>query len=294
MASSQPSSLAVGVPDGAIWFSAYGTGALGRLDRALGHVTYFPLGTGAHPGALAIAPDRSIIAADRALNVLHRLDPETGAATRIAMPADLPFLDLAAVKIDRSGVIWFAGASGWLGNHDPATGETDVSSHDDLQGLALGAAAPDGGIWFAAIRSGRMIRLGAGRARFDSAALPSGVRGARAIAAGPGGEIWLSFMKTPAIARYSGRGNWRTVSLPWPESRPQALLVRADGTVVVADAGRRRLVRYQPDIDRFDDIGDLGPGGSIKSIIDLGDAIAVADTGADRIRVFQDRVTRGN
>ena len=44
----------------------------------------------------------------------------------------------------------------------------------------------------------------------------------------------------------------------------------------------------------FDEVGDLGPGGTIRAMIDLGDAIAVADMGGDRIRIFPDDPPREN
>lgn len=286
MAASQPTSLALSSIDGGLWFAASGLSALGKLDRATGAVTYYPLGTGARPYSIAEAPDKTLYAVDRALNVLHRLNPENGEATRIAMPPDAPFLDLAALRVDIDGKVWFSGASGWLGSHDPRTGVTDVSSHDDLQGLAGSTRAPNGTIWFVAGKSARMIRIDPQRSRFDSTALPADLAGVRGLAAGPQGEVWLSAMKNPMISRYSGRGTWITARLPWPDSRPQALVVRQDGSVICADVGRRKLIRYRPALERFDEVGDLGAGGNIRAMIDLGDAIAVADMAADSIRIF--------
>lgn len=293
MAASQPTSL-LGARDGGLWFAASGLGAIGRLDRTSGAVTYYPLGTGARPYTIAEAPDRSIYAVDRALNVLHRLNPDTGEATRIAMPGDLPFLDLATIQIDQDSKVWFAGASGWLGSHDPASGQTDVSSHEDLPGLAWSARAQNGAIWFVAGKSGRMIRIEPQRTRYDSTALPMGVHGVHGLATGPKGEVWIAAARTPTLARYSGRGNWLAVRLPWPDARPQALVVRADGTVFAADAGRRKLIRYRPALERFDEVGDLGAGGTIRAMIDLGDAVAIADMGADSIRIFPDDPARQN
>lgn len=294
MAASQPASLAVSSVDGGLWFAASGLSALGKLDRTTGAVTYYPLGTGARPFSIAEAPDKTLYAADRALNVLHRLNPENGEATRIAMPPDVPFLDLAALRIDNDGRIWFSGASGWLGSHDPRTGVTDVSSHDDLQGLAGAARAPNGAIWFIAGKSARMIRIDPQRSRFDSTALPADILGVRGIAAGPQGEVWVASTKHPALSRYSGRGSWITARLPWPDSRPQAIVVRPDGSVITADAGRRKLIRFRPALDRFDEVGDLGTGGNIRAMIDLGDAIAIADMAADRIRIFPDDIPKAN
>jgi virginiamycin B lyase len=280
--------------EGVIWFAASALGALGRIDPATSDVTYFPLGTGARPHGLVEAEDRSILAVDRALNVLHRLTPATGDVTRIAMPPELPFLDLASIKLDRDGKVWFSGAAGWLGSHDLASGKTEISSHEDLQGLTLAATSPNGSIWFVAGRAGRMIRFDPNRPRFDSTVLPPDLGGVRGLAVGPLGEVWLSAAKSPRLFRFGGRGAWLIAKMPSAESRPQALVARADGTVVVADVGRRKLVRYTPSTDHFDDIGDLGSGGNIKAMLDLGDAIAIADMGADRIRIFQDLSVKQN
>jgi streptogramin lyase len=141
-------------------------------------------------------------------------------------------------------------------------------------------------IWFVAGKSGRMIEIDPQRARFNSTALPAGLSGVRGAAAGVKNDVWLSFMKSRAIARFTRRNTWQIASLPWPDSRPQALVVREDGSVVIADAGRRKLVRYQPATNRFDEVGDLGPGGNIKAIVDLGDSIALADMGSDRLLIF--------
>lgn len=294
MAASQPTSLLLSSFDGGIWFAASNLSAIGRLDRATGAVTYFPLGTGTRPYAIAEAPDRSIYAVDRALNVLHRLTPENGVATRIAMPPDLPFLDLAALRIDLHGKLWFSGASGWLGSHDPATGRTDISSHEDLQGLVWSAGNAGGTIWFVAGKTNRMIRIEPQRSRFASAVLPAEIIGVRGAATGANGAVWISGIKSATLSRYSGRGSWRTVRLPWPDARPQALLVRADGSVIAADTARRKLIRYRPDLERFDEVGDLGSGGNIRAMIDLGDAVAVADMGGDSIRIFPDDPPKEN
>lgn len=283
-ATSQPADLALG-SDGSVWFAASGLGALGRLNRATGEVTYVPLGNGARPSALAEAPDRTILAADRALNVIHRYNPETGETGRIAMPAEIPFLDLSGLRVDTNGRVWFVGASGWLGSLDPQSGAPDLSSHDDLAGLAAGALAPNGGIWFIAGKSGRMIHIDPQRARFNSAALPLGEAGARGIAVSPRGDVWVTFMKSQSIARLTGRGTWSITRIPAPDSRPQAIIARADGGVVFADGGRRKLVHFRPEANRFEDVAELGAGGAIKAMVDCGDALVIADLGADRLLI---------
>lgn len=286
MAASQPSALALDPRDGSVWFAAPNLGAIGRIDPETRKVSYLHLGKRAKPGALAFAPDNTLFVTDRALNVLHRIDGASGDVTRITMPAELPILDLAGLRVDGEGRIWFAGANGWLGRFEPGTGAVEVSSHDDLQGLSINTMGENGALWFVAWRAGRMIRIDPARGRFDSTALPEHFRGARGISSGVQGEIWISASKTNAIARFTGRGTWKIIPLPWPESQPQAILARRDGSVLVADGARRRLLRYEPKLDRFEEVGEFGPGGIIKALIETRNGVAMADSGGDEIRLF--------
>lgn len=282
---SQPTGL-IALRDGGMAFAAYQLGAIGRVDRDRKRVSYTPLGKAARPVSLIEAPDGTLYATDKALNVIHRIAPDAGEVSRITMPPDLPKLDLVGLRMASDGKLWFAGAAGWLGSHDPATGQTDVSSHDDLQGLGLGTMTETGAIIFVAGKAGRMIRIEPARTRFDSSGLPDGFRGARGISSSPEGDIWISSFRRNLIARQTGRGQWQIVTMPWPECQPQAILARADGTVLVADGGRRVLYRYTPRLDRFDEVGKLGDGGQIKAMIEIEGGIAIADMGADRIRIF--------
>lgn len=289
MANSQPSALALDARDGSLWFAAPPLGALGRIDAETQKVTYLYLGKRAKPFGLAFSPDGALYATDKTLNVLHRIDGTTGELTRIAMPSDLPTMDLSGLRSDGLGRIWFAGSAGWLGRFDPQNGAVEVSSHDDLQGMGLNAPGEGGSIWFSAWKAGRMIRLDPQRGRFDSTALPESFRGARGLATGPKGELWVSSAKTNAIARSAGRGAWHIIALPWPESQPQALLARPDGTLIIADGGRRMLLRYRPDKNVFEEIAPLGEGGIIRAMIETRSGIAFADSGGDDIRLVPDR-----
>lgn len=288
MSGSQPNALALDGRDGAIWFSAPSLGSLGRIDPDGKTITYTYLGKRTKPWGLAFGPDNSLFATDKVLNVLHRIDGISGELTRIAMPPELQLLDLSGLRVDAHGRIWFAGAAGWLGHFNPKNGQVDVSSHDDLPGLSYATAGDDGAIWFLSGRAARMIRIDPVRKRFDSTTLPEGFRGARGLSAGRNGEVWVSSGKTNAIARFAGRGTWKVANLPWPESRPHAILMRRDGSLIIADGGRRMLVRYLPDLDLFEDIAPLGSGGAIKSIIETRTGIAYADVGGDDVRLFND------
>lgn len=294
MGASVPQSLLYAAGDRSLWFAAPKLGAVGRIDLATGKPVYFHLGKGARPVALAEGPDRLIYVADRALNVIHRIKPDESEIIRIPLPAEAPHIDLAALSFDNDGRLWFSGAAGWLGSHDLAGGQSEVSSHDDLVGLAAVARAPNGAIFFVAGKSGRMLRLEPGKPRYDSSLLPDSFRRIRSISAGNNGELWISSYNENAIAVHGGRGKWQKIALPWPDSQPHALLARRDGSLLIADAGRRKLVRYLPKTGQFDELADLGDGGALKSLVETDMGVALADAGADHILLFREEMVPGN
>lgn len=289
MTNSQPSGLALDARDGAIWFTAPPLGALGRIDAETQKITYLYLGKRAKPYVLAFAPDGALYITDKTLNVLHRIDGTTGELTRIAMPSEYPLMDLSGIRADSLGRIWFVGGAGWIGKYDPQSGAVEVSPHENLQGLGLNAPGEGGAIWFSAWKAGRMIRIDPQHGHIDSATLPESFRGARGLTTGAQGEFWVASAKTNAIARFAGRGVWQIITLPWPESQPQALLARNDGSLIIADGGRRMLLRYRPNTNTFEDIAPLGEGGLIRAMIETRNGFAYADSGGDDIRLVPEK-----
>lgn len=286
-ASSQPIGMIASRQENKLWVAASGIGSLAQIDVKTQEVRYFPLGTGARPVALVEMRDGSVLVLDRALNIIHHLNSETSEVTRIALPSGTPFLDLAGAGVDLENRLWFVGATGWLGSYDPSSGHIEVSSHDDLAGLSFGATDAAGAIWFVASKAGRMIHIDPRKSRFDSMSLPKDLRGVRGLSTGAKGEVWLTFAKSKVLARYSGRGTWLVVPMPWPDAAPQAVLAREDGTVLFADAGRRKLVRYHPLLNKFDDLAEIETGGAIKSLVQIGSSVALIDFGADSARVYK-------
>src|SRR5215204_3483186 len=66
-------------PDGVVWYSAQGQGALGRLDPATGEVKQIPLGEGSAPHGVIVGPDGAAWVTDGGLDAIVRVDPQTKA-----------------------------------------------------------------------------------------------------------------------------------------------------------------------------------------------------------------------
>ncbi len=112
--------------DGTVWYTAQGSGELGRLDPATGRTRHFPLGTGSAPHGVIVGPDAAPWITDGGLNAIVRVDPETGAVRRFPLPAGRGPTNLNTATFDPRGILWFTGQSGIYGRLDPTTGQMRV------------------------------------------------------------------------------------------------------------------------------------------------------------------------
>ena len=65
-------------PDGSIWYSAQGAGALGIINPATGEVRQVSLGESSAPHGVIQGPDGAAWLTDGALNAIVRVDPALG------------------------------------------------------------------------------------------------------------------------------------------------------------------------------------------------------------------------
>src|SRR6476659_913935 len=73
---SQPHDVAP-APDGTIWYTAQGSGQLGRLDPSTGKTHNIALGQGSAPHGVIVGPDGAPWVTDGGLNAIVRVDPVT-------------------------------------------------------------------------------------------------------------------------------------------------------------------------------------------------------------------------
>ncbi|WP_367226862.1 hypothetical protein [Mesorhizobium sp.] len=62
-------------PDGSVWYTAQGQGALGRLSPETGEVEHVTLGDGSAPHGVIVGPDGAAWVTDSGLNAIVRVDP---------------------------------------------------------------------------------------------------------------------------------------------------------------------------------------------------------------------------
>ena len=84
-AGSRPHDVAVAA-DGMVWYTAQGSGELGRLDPATGDVEEIPLGDGSRPHGVIVGPDGAPWITDGGLNAIVRVDPASLEVRRLSAP----------------------------------------------------------------------------------------------------------------------------------------------------------------------------------------------------------------
>jgi virginiamycin B lyase len=215
-------------PDGALWFTEVGRGAIGRITLQ-GRLSEFPLAhADADPDNLVIGPDGNLWFTETAANAIGRITLG-GAITEFPLP-QIWHPNSIAAGTDAS--LWFTTSvprhvvrmspSGRvLGEYPlPATGG----------GLPVLARGPDGNVWFAVPGTRTIGRLhGDGTASlFQSPLVVDGP-----LIAGPDGHLWLSGALGTRVVRISLTGEFAT----FPAGGPLIGAGALPGTLASLTAG---------------------------------------------------------
>ena len=92
--------------DGGVWYTAQGSGELGRLDPATGETHHIALGQESAPHGVIVGPDGAPWITDGGLNAIVRVDPVTEEVQRFPLPEDSGYANLNTATFDQDGVLW--------------------------------------------------------------------------------------------------------------------------------------------------------------------------------------------
>src|SRR5687767_6045657 len=150
-------------PDGTIWYTAQGSGELGRLDPKTGKTRHIALGDGSAPHGVIVGPDGAPWITDGGLNAIVRVDPQTQRMRRFPLPASSGYANLNTAVFDRRGVLWFTGQSGVYGRLDPKLGKVRVFRAPRGEGPYGITVTPSGIVYFASLAGSYLGRVDAVR-----------------------------------------------------------------------------------------------------------------------------------
>jgi virginiamycin B lyase len=240
-------------PDGTVWFTAQGSGELGRLDPATSNVERIPLGSGSRPHGVIVGPDGAPWITDGGLNAIVRVDPVTKRVDRFDLPSNRRNANLNTAAFDGQGQLWFTGQSGVYGRLDVNTRRIEVFDAPKGNGPYGIAATPAGAIWYVSLAGSYLAQIDTTNGSAKVVELPTASQGARRVWSDSRGRLWIAEWNAGQVAMHDP-SNGSTREWPIPGDRPQAYAVYVDetDTVWLTEWSSNSLVRFDPDDERFE------------------------------------------
>ena len=189
-------------PDGTVWYTAQGQGAVGILDPKTGRTTQISLGPDAAPHGVIIGPDRAAWITEGGQNAIARVDPASKAVKLFPLPKDFADANLNTATFDRKGILWFTGQNGVYGRVDPATGKVDAFKAPKGVGPYGITTTPGGDVWYASLAGDHIAKIDTVSGDALMVPPPKPGAGPRRIWSDSKGLLWVSFWNTGEVARY--------------------------------------------------------------------------------------------
>jgi virginiamycin B lyase len=284
---SRPHDVAVGA-DGIAWYTAQGTGHLGRLDPASGKVDLIALGSGASPHGVIIGPDGAPWITDGGLNAIVRVDPQTRAVKAWKLPEARGYTNLNTATFDKKGRIWFTGQNGIYGRLDPASGDLQVWDAPRGRGPYGITTTPDGVVYYASLAGSHIARIDVESGAATIIEPPTKDQGARRVWSDSAGQIWVSEWNSGNVSRYDPKTDtWKMWKLPGDRPRPYSVYVDTDDKVWLTDFTANAVVRFDPMTEKFDVYKSDKRGASVRQMLGRPGEVWAPESGNDRLVVFR-------
>jgi virginiamycin B lyase len=270
--------------DGAVWYTAQGQGALGRLDPATGKVEQIPLGAGSAPHGVIVGPDGAPWITDGGLNAIVRVDPTSREVTRYPLPADTRNANLNTAAFDGNGVLWFTGQNGIYGKLDPATKEMKVFRAPEGRGPYGITATPEGNIYYSSLAGSYIARIDTKTGEATVIEPPTADQGARRVWSDSKGRIWVSEWNSGQVSVYDpAAANWRSWKLPGDNPLTYAVYVDEHDKVWLSDFGGNALVRFDPESEQFEVQKHPRPEANVRQILGRAGEVWAPESGTDTL-----------
>ena len=274
--------------DGTVWYTAQGSGELGRLDPKTGATKHVKLGSGSAPHGVIVGPDGAPWITDGGLNAVVRVDPNTDEVTRFPLPAGTPNINFNTAAFGRDGTLWFTGQAGWYGRVDPKSGKVEVFRAPRGSGPYGITVTPDGSVYYASLAGSHIARIDPATGAATPIDPPTAGQGSRRVWSDSTGRVWVSEWNAGQVGVYDPRnGTWREWKLPGP--RPQAYAVYVDDRdkVWLTDFGANAIVRFDPATEQFTSFALPETGASVRQLLGRTGEVWGAESSADRLVVIR-------
>jgi virginiamycin B lyase len=285
-AGSHPHDVAV-AGDGTVWYTAQGSGELGRLSPGSGRVDEVALGDGSRPHGVIVGPDGAPWITDGGLNAIVRVDPSTSVVQTFPLPTDED-ANLNTAVFDREGTLWFTGQAGIYGRLDPASGAIELFDAPGGQGPYGIAAMPDGGVYYASLAGSYLADVDATTGEVSVIEPPTGDQGTRRVWADSRGRLWTSQWNAGQVAVYDPAAErWQEWRLPGDSPEAYAVYVDDQDRVWLSDFGANTLVRFDPASEEFTSYPLPSDPGEVRQLHGRPGEVWGAESAADKLVVVR-------
>ena len=277
-------------PDGTVWYTAQGSGELGRLDPNTGETHHIPLGGGSAPHGVIVGPDGAAWVTDGGLNAIVRVDPETEQVWGYALPATAGYANLNTATFDADGILWFTGQSGIYGYLDPSEEQVYTFPAPRGRGPYGITTTPDGKVFYASLAGSHIAQIDLTENTATVIEPPTPNQGARRVWADSLGQIWVSEWDGGQLGRYDPvDGSWQEWQLPGERPMPYAVYVDEQDMIWLSDFGANALVRFDPTTETFEVFTIPSSTANVRQILGRPGEIWGAESGTDKLVVIRTR-----
>lgn len=282
-AGARPHDVAVS-PNGIVWYTAQGQGALGRLDPKTGAVKQIRLGQNSAPHGVIVGPDGAPWITDGGLNAIVRVDPVTEKLTAYPLPKAQNYANLNTATFDTTGVLWFTGQAGVYGKVEPKTGEVKVWDAPKGLGPYGIATTPAGDVWFSSLAGNYIARIDTKTGEVEVVDTPTKGAGARRVWSDSKNRLWVSLWNSGEVALYDPAGkSWKKWKLPGNSPKGYSVYVDEQDAVWLTDFGANTIVRFDPKTEKFDSF----PGRNVRQMLGRPGEVWAPESGDDRLVVVR-------
>lgn len=274
--------------DGTIWYTAQGSGELGRLDPATGQVEEIPLGDGSRPHGVIIGPDGAPWTTDGGLNAIVRVDPASLEVVVFPLPAGRADANLNTAVFDGDGTLWFTGQAGVYGRLSPADGRVEVFDAPGGRGPYGITATPQGDVYYASLAGSHVARIDTATGAATVLEPPTPGQGTRRVWSDSHGRIWSSQWNAGQVAVHDpATGGWSEWRLPGEDPQAYAVYVDDRDVVWLSDFGANAIVRFDPATEEFTSLPLPSDPGDVRQIHGRQGEVWGAESAADKLVVVR-------
>jgi len=274
--------------DGGVWYTAQGSGELGWLEPATGHVVEIPLGTGSAPHGVIVGPDGAAWITDGGLNAMVRVDAVTHEVTTYRLPSNRGNANLNTASFDNRGRIWFTGQVGIYGVLDPANGNMQVWDAPNGRGPYGITTTPTGEVYYASLAGSHIARINVDTGEATMLRPPTASQGARRVWTDSRGRIWVAEWNAGQVGMYDASANaWREWKLPGSSPMAYAVYVDEADKIWLTDFGGNAIHRFDPSTETFETHKLPSTPGNVRQLLGRDGEVWGAESAADQLVVIR-------